>query len=356
MPFEIVRGDITKMNTDAIVNAANSSLLGGGGVDGAIHSAAGPRLLEECRTLGGCETGHAKITRGYNLPAKYVIHTVGPVWYGGSRGEAEKLASCYRESLRLADEHGCESVAFPLISAGAYGYPKEEAREIAAEAIRSFLQDHEMNVFLVIRNREDFAFNRECHRLLMAYLEEGFTEEEADWKMNLDRRRRAWRPPMTGAVPRPEAAPKPLEADDAFEIMEETACLADESELPPGLREFLARGDEGFRDMLLRKIDEQGMKDADCYKAANVDRKLFNKIKNNPDYHPGKPIVLAFAVALRLPLRETEEMLTKAGYAFSPVDCFDKIVKFFIRGGNYDIYRINDALFYYDQKLLGSLN
>ena len=356
MPLEIVRNDITKMRVDAIVNAANSSLLGGGGVDGAIHAAAGPGLLAECRTLQGCPAGEARITGAYRLPCRYVIHTVGPVWEGGNSGEPELLAACYRNSLRLAAENGCESIAFPLISAGAYGYPRDRALRIAADTIRDYLLAHEMNVFLVIFDRESYAISRKLYAHIQTFIDDSYIppeyEEQAERRHLLNIPSPSCRP----VTERPRAAAREAAAQESaapeaagFEVWGDAAPGP-----VPGLEEYLSRMDEGFRDMLLRKIDEKGMTDAECYKRANIDRKLFNKIKNQPEYRPGKPTVLALAVSLELPLRETEEMLKRAGFSLSHSSKFDLIVEYFIRRGNYNIFEINEALFSFDQRLLGS--
>ena len=362
MPFEIVRNDITKMRVDAIVNAANSTLLGGGGVDGAIHRAAGPELLAECRTLGGCRTGQAKITRGYRLPCKYVIHTVGPVWQGGNSGEEAALVSCYRESMRLALEHGCETVAFPLISSGAFGYPKDQALKVATDTIRDFLLDHDLLVCRVIFDRRSFTISQRLYTHIQAFIQDAYigpdyeAEEKARRSLNIMHRTESH--PQAWDMECEESA-EPLELSGPIKTTSSGSPFrrtdADEYAAPNSLKEYLDQMDEGFRDMLLRKIDERHLTDAECYKRANIDRKLFNKIKNQANYRPGKSTVLALAVSLRLPLDETKEMLMKAGFSLSHSSKFDLIVEYFIAHGNYDIYEINEALFSFDQKLLGSL-
>ncbi len=329
MPLEILRNDITKMRVDAIVNAANESLLGGGGVDGAIHRAAGPELLAECRKLNGCKTGFAKITRGYKLPAKYVIHTVGPVWRGGLFGERKLLESCYCTSLELAKAHGCESVAFPLISAGVYGYPKDKAIRVAMDTISAFLTENDMTVYLVVFDKSAFQISSKLFSAVQAYIDDHYVDLHEDSRSYRLQRMEMSRPMMAPCAPVPMAS-KAKSLDDA-------------------LRQI----DESFSEMLLRKIDEKGMKDSECYKKANIDRKLFSKIRSDKHYKPSKPTVLAFAIALELPLTETKDMLQKAGFALSHSNKFDIIVEYFIQSGNYDIFAINEALFAFDQSLLG---
>lgn len=347
MPFEIVRNDITKMNVDAIVNAANNSLLGGGGVDGAIHRAAGPELLEECRTLGGCRTGSAKITRGYRLPAKYVIHTVGPVWEGGRHGEKELLESCYRSSLELAAEYGCETVAFPMISAGAYGYPKDEAMEAAAGAITHFLLDHDMTVYLVVFGSAEFMTGKKLFRDVQEYIDDVYAERHV--RENVENARRIlWQ--------RDRKAAQETDAVLGSSVFPEEKAFAAPAAAPSesDLEQMLRKTDEGFSQRLLRLIDERNMTDAECYKKANVDRKLFSKIRSNPEYRPGKPTVYAFAAALELDLRETKDLLRRAGFAMTHSSKFDIIMEYCIKNRQYDILAINEVLFQYDMPLLGS--
>ena len=330
MPLQIVRNDITKMRVDAIVNASNETLLGGGGVDGAIHRAAGPGLLAECRTLHGCKTGQAKITKGYHLPAKFVIHTVGPVWEGGSYGERELLVSAYRSSLELALEHRCETVAFPLISSGVFGYPKDQALKVAVDTIGDFLLQHDMTVYLVIFDKAAYTLGGKLFSDIAAYIDDRYAEEHTD--SDEEQRRRRFR--VLASAPMPEAEAAPAVA-------------------PSSLNEALEMMDESFSQMLLRKIDESGLTDAECYKRANVDRRLISKIRSDIHYKPSKPTAMAFAVALEMPRKEARELLQKAGFAFSHASKFDIIVEYFIAQRNYNIFEINEALFAFDQSLLG---
>lgn len=332
MPLTIVRNDITKMDVDAIVCAANETLLGDGGVDGCIHRAAGPELLAECRTLGGCKTGDAKITGAYRLPCKYVIHTVGPVWNGGGSGEREKLASCYRTSLELARRHGCESIAFPLISSGVYDYPKDRALNVAIDTIGDFLLENDMSVYLVIFDRRAFQISSKLFSDIAAYIDDRYVQEQHERYDRLSRlgTRRSGAPILN----------------------QEEPCSA--SMAAPGLDEMLEHLDAGFSETLLKLIDRSGKKDPEVYKKANVDRKLFSKIRNDPDYRPSKPTAIAFAIALELSLSETRDLIARAGYALSPSSKFDVIIEYFIAHKNYDVFEINEALFAFDQSLLGA--
>ena len=324
MPLLLVRNDLTKMPVDAIVNAANESLLGGGGVDGCVHRAAGPELLEACRALGGCKTGEAKLTAGFRLPCRYVIHTVGPVWRGGTHGEREQLASCYRSSLALARAHGCETVAFPLISSGNFGYPKDQALRVAVDTIGAFLAENDLTVYLVIFDRASYEIGGKLFADIAAYIDERYVDAHTDL-----RRVSVVENRMLSAC---EAAPMAAS----------------------GLDEALAHLDAGFSETLLKLIDRSGKKDSEIYKKANVDRKLFSKIRSNPAYRPSKPTAVAFAVALELSLPETRDLIARAGYALSASSKFDVIVEYFIARKNYNIFEINEALFAFDQSLLGT--
>ncbi len=340
MPLKIVRNDITKMECDAIVNAANSSLLGGGGVDGAIHRAAGKELLKECRTLGGCNTGEAKITGAYNLPAKYVIHTVGPVWNGGNSGEEMLLKSCYKNSLELAKQNDVHSIAFPLISSGVYGYPKDKALKAATDAITEFLMrdDSDMLVYIVLFTKESITAGKKLFLDIKAYIDDNYVGEEY-YQAQAQRT-------LGNMLRRSAPSNKSLERSAVFE-----QALAKN----PHFEEMFNELDESFTQMLLRKIDEKGYKDSECYKKANIDRRLFSKIRGDLNYKPRKETALAFAVALELDLDETNELLRKAGLALSHSNKFDVIVEYFIKNKIYDIFTINNTLFDFDQTLLGNV-
>jgi O-acetyl-ADP-ribose deacetylase (regulator of RNase III) len=322
MPLKIVRHDITKMEVDVIVNAANTKLQMGGGVCGAIFKAAGAQeLQQECDQIGYCPTGEAVITKGYNLPAKYIIHTPGPIWNGGTRGEARLLRQCYLNSLQMASQYQCRSIAFPLISSGIYGYPKDQALHIGISAISEFLLDHEMDVYLVIFDKKDFKLSEKLFAEIESYIDDHYVEERLL-----------------------------KESSRILEVEEKIFS----SKTKRSLTDVMGQLDETFSQRLLRLIDEKGMSDVETYKKANIDRKLFSKIRSNPQYRPSKATAIAFAIALELNLDETLDLLGKAGYTLSNSYKFDVIIKYFIEEGNYNIHEINEALFAFDQTLLGS--
>ena len=342
MPLKIARNDITKMAVDAIVNAAKESLLGVGGVDGCIHRAAGPELLAECRTLGGCKTGDAKITKAYRLPCKYVIHTVGPVWNGGQYGEKEKLVSCYRTSLALAKAHKCETVAFSLISSGIYGYPKDQALRVAVDTIGEFLMENDMTVYIVIFDRAAYQISGKLFADIAEYIDDHYVDEHTD--SHRERLRK---------LNRMES--KAMVCEDVASEFMAAPCAPMAMNVASGsLDDMLDELDAGFSETLLKLIDRTGKKDSEIYKKANVDRKLFSKIRNNPDYKPSKATAIAFAIALELDLDETKDFIARAGFALSRSNKFDVIIEYFIKQKNYDVFAINEALFAFDQSLLGA--
>ena len=353
MPLTIVRNDITKMKVNAIVNSANMRLQPGGGVCGVIFKAAGMQELQgECDAIDHCERGEAVITKGYNLPAHYIIHTVGPVWNGGKSGEALCLQACYTNSMQLAVSKGCKSVAFPLISSGIYGYPKEEALQVALSAIKEFLLTHELNVYLVVFERESFSISKELFNDIKRYIDDNYTDDNTAKRLSLHSE---------------ESSRERFSQRNRLFELDKLCCLSisesyiDKEELSFIKGEKYERtlddlGDnlaESFSDMLLRLIDEKGMTAPEVYRKANIDRKLFSKIHNHHSYQPKKPTVIAFAIALQLSMDETLDLLKKAGYTLSESILFDVIVCYFIMNGKYDIYEVNEALFDFDQPTLG---
>ena len=344
MPFEIRCDDITKVRADAIVNAANSTLLGGGGVDGAIHRVAGAGLLEECRKLGGCKVGQAKLTKGYDLPVRHVIHTVGPVWRGGQNDEERLLRACYENSLALAKDNAFSSVAFPLISSGAFGYPKDLALQVAVSAIGDFLMENELTVYLVLFDRASLVLSKNLSASIARYIDENYQKEPDDLTMSSSK---------LPAVIR-EDKQEFLQASPFAGVYGAIGQAVPLELKKRRLEDVVQQLEETFSQSLLRLIDDKGLTDTETYKRANIDRKLFSKIRNDAAYKPSKATALAFAIALRRNMDETKDLLLKAGFALSWSSKFDMIVRYFIEEGNYDIFEINEALFAFEQNMLGS--
>lgn len=380
MPFTIVRDDITHVRVDAIVNAANTDLLMGGGVCGAIFRAAGSRKLQEaCDKIGHCDTGQAVATPAFALHARYVIHTAGPIWHGGSQRERTLLASCYRTSLELAASLECASIAFPLISAGIYGYPRREALEVAKAEIIAFLETHEMDVRLVLFDAQVMELADDLRLRVERYIDDVYVDASGysarrPWEnaaphfedgeavgyatdAMLDAEDMSF-PDSAGSYSMPTVAPSAPQAtaprvSSAPSAAPRASKQRERLKLPGTLRNLLSHLDAGFSETLLAMIDERDLKDAQVYKRANLSRQHFSKIRSNPRYRPTKQTVLALAVALELSLDETQLLLQRAGFALSHADRRDVIVEFFIREGIYDVFQINEALFAFDQPLLG---
>ena len=331
MPFEIVRNDIVNMKVDAIVNTANPRPIIGAGTDKAVHDKAGARLLLARKEIGNIAVGEAAITPAFDLDANYVIHTAGPIWKDGRSGEEDLLASCFRNSLGIAKKKACESIAFPLISTGSYGFPKPLALQIAVREISSFLMENEMQVYLVVFEKQSFELSEKLFKSVSSYIDENYVSEKinAEYKMSNLR---------------------------SYELLFEASDTPRYGTIcsNPNLDGMLENLDKGFSETLLDLIDRTGKKDSEIYKRANVDRKLFSKIRNNADYRPSKTTAIAFAIALELDLDESSDLLSRAGYALSQSSKFDVIVRYFIENKKYDIFEINSALFRFDQPLLCS--
>ena len=356
MPFEIVRNDIVNMQVDAVVNTANPKPVIGSGVDSGIHKKAGHELLTARQKIGCIDFGDAVMTPGFGLDAKYVIHTVGPIWVDGNHGEEQILSSCYRKSLALAKEQECESIAFPLIATGNYGFPKPLALQIAVREISSFLLENEMQIYLVVFGKEAFALSEKLFKSVSSYIDENYIRSKTldeygpentyaarleTWRIR-ERRKQSDRiredmypsQALEECLAMPAMAAAPMDADDWGQLMKSL--------------------DAGFSETLLKLIDRTGKKDSEIYKKANVDRKLFSKIRNNMDYKPSKTTALAFAFALELDIDETKDFIGRAGFALSHSSKFDVIVEYFLVNRNYNVFELNEVLFAFDQPLIGA--
>ena len=346
MPLSIVRDDIAHVRADVLVNAANERLAPGGGVCGALFAGAGyERMAAACAALGGCPTGGAVSTPGFDLPCRWVVHAVGPVWRGGAHGEERLLRSCYRSAFAEAARLGARSVAFPLVSAGIYGYPVREALAVAREEAAAFLEGHpDAELTLVVFSREPVAAAVELMGELREFIGDAYAEESPFV--------RGRRPEPELCAPAPAAAPRPARPLGA--PLPQAARPVGAAAGADELADRLAHLDASFSEALLSLIDERGLTDAQVYRRANISRQLFSKIRSKPGYRPSKPTAVALAMALGLDLGQTRELLARAGLALSRSSRFDVIVEFYLSRGVHDVMTVNEALFAYDQPLLGS--
>ena len=342
MPFEIVRNDITNMHVDAIVNTANPRPVIGLGVDSTIHEKAGPGLLIARQSIGNIDMGNAAITPAFDLHAKYVIHTVGPVWDNGSYGEESLLRSCYDRSLALALSHSCESIAFPLISTGNYGFPKDKALQIAISAFSEFLMEHEMQIYLVVFDQKSYKLSEKLFQGVASYIDQHYVDAWESTTYGLEEIRRSRR--LRGR----DLSAKSIAMPCASEICEQDGFTGD-------LDSFLKQKDAGFVETLLDFIQKSGQKNSTIYKKANISKQHFSKLINNPNATITKPVAVAFALALELDMAETRKLIGRAGYTLTNSSYFDLVIQYHIETKKYNVVEVNIILYEYDQPLLGSV-
>lgn len=326
MPLKIIRQDILMVKADAIVNPTNEFFEPGGGIDYALHKSAGPRLQAACKKLGYLDIGSAKITAGFDLKAKYVIHTAGPWWRGGNYGEIEALESCYRESLILARDFGCKSVAFPLISSGTYEFPKDKVLKIAIKVINEFLYSNELLVYLVVYDKSSYETSKSLKLEILSYIDDNFSQRDIPKYYNAN---------MNHSL-----------------FINELPCCSIRACSDVSLPDMIENMDKGFSETLLSIIDAKGLNDVDTYKKANASKQTWHKLISNPDWKPSKNTAIAFCIALELDLEETQNLLAKAGYTLSNATTFDVVIRFFIQRKKYDVMLINETLFDMDLPLL----
>ena len=354
MPIKIIRQDITKIKCDAVVNPTDIYLSGSGGTDAAIHKSAGSKLDEHCKQIGMISVGESIVTPSYNMPfCKYIIHVVGPRWENGLSGEHILLRSCYLQALKLAAENQCESVALPLISSGTYGCPKETVLRVAIDAISEFLEQHEMNVYVLVYDKNSYSISKHLQEDIESFIDDHYVDDYERARRE-QRREIHYTERMMGSFSSPKSR----------EIKSNTYCLderlerkesSDEcSTFNGSLLDLLDRLDKGFSETLFAYIDKKGISDVEAYKRSNVSRKVFSKIKCTPNYTPSKITAISFAIGLRLNIRETKDLLASAGMCLSRSSKFDVIIEYFITTGKYNsIHDVNEVLYQYDQSLLG---
>ena len=325
MPLKIIRNDITKIKADVIVNSANPKPVIGLGVDSKIHQAAGNQLLEERKQIGNIEVGSVEATQGYELSSRFIFHTVGPIWIDGNHQEIELLKQCYQNCLNKAYELKVNSIAFPLISTGTYGFPKDKALDIAIECFQDFLNEHEMEIILVVFDKKSYSLSKELMDDIQSFIDERYVEENY--------------------------SPRLLKACRNCEIEEDLVFTRCESPIP--FDKMMQEVESTFSERLMEIIIEKDLIEKDVYKRANISRKLFSKIRNNKNYQPSKITAIALAIGLQLDLEETKDFIGKAGYALTHSSKFDIIIEYFISNHNYDMFEINEVLFMFDQQIIG---